>query len=73
MEQLKTVSTIKKLKFYTKKELAEMYETSPKTFSRWLKPHEKTIGEKIGRYYSITQVKAIFQALGMPANIVEIE
>ena len=73
MEQLKTVSTIKKLKFYTKKELAEMYETSPKTFSRWLKPHEATIGEKIGRYYSITQVKAIFHALGMPANIVEID
>lgn len=72
MEQLKTVSTIRKIKFYTK-ELADMYETTPKTFTRWLKPHEKTIGEKIGRYYSITQVKAIFQALGMPANIVEID
>ena len=73
MEQLKTVSTVKKLKFYTKKELALMYETSPKTFSRWLKPHESLIGDKIGRYYSITQVKAIFQSLGMPSNIVDVE
>jgi hypothetical protein len=73
MEQLKTVSTVKKLKFYTKRELAIMYETSPKTFTRWIKPHAELIGDKNGRYYTITQVKTIFQVLGLPSNIVEIE
>lgn len=73
MEQLKTTNTITKLRFYTKKELADMYETTPKTFSRWLKPHEHLIGAKIGRSYSIAQVKVIFQALGMPADIVDID
>jgi len=71
--ELKTVSTITKLRFYTKRELAEMYEISPKTFTRWLIPYEDLIGEKNGRYYSVAQVKIIFNCLGMPANIVEIE
>lgn len=73
MEQLKTVSTIKKIRFYTKRELAEMYETTPKTFTRWLIPHEHLIGKKVGRSYSIAQVKVIFQVLGLPADIVDIE
>lgn len=73
MEQLKTVNKITKLRFYTKKELAEMYETTPKTFTRWIMPHEHLIGKKIGRSYSIAQVKIIFQALGMPADIVDID
>lgn len=73
MEQLKTINKITKLRFYTKKELAEMYETTPKTFTRWIKPHEHLIGKKIGRSYSIAQVKIIFQALGMPADIVDID
>ena len=71
--ELRTVSTITKLKVYSKRELAAMNEASPKTFSRWIKPHESLIGDKNGRFYTVTQVKTIFKILGMPANIVEID
>lgn len=54
------------LKAYSKKELAEKYEVSVKTFNSWLKPFEESVGEKRGRYYTVNQVKTILEALGLP-------
>ncbi|NCT73971.1 MAG: hypothetical protein GXC78_05530 [Chitinophagaceae bacterium] len=48
------------------KELANMYGMDRKTMSRWLKPHYARIGERIGRYYNVRQMEAIFDALGFP-------
>lgn len=51
------------------KELALIYGVDRRTMSGWLKAHEAAIGEKLGRYYSVLQVKIIFQRLGIPSQI----
>jgi hypothetical protein len=55
-------------KHYTLKELADIYRVCVPTFKRKLAPYEHLIGEHSGRYYSITQVKLIFQYLDLPSN-----
>jgi transposase len=54
------------LKAYSKKELAEKYEVSVKTFNKWLEPFAEKVGEKRGRYYTVNQVKTIVEVLGLP-------
>lgn len=54
------------IKPYTKKELANLYELSPRAFYTLFKPHEEVVGTKLGRYYSIKQVEIIFSRLGIP-------
>ena len=54
------------LKAYSKRELAEKYEVSVRTFNSWLKPFEEKVGAKRGRYYTVNQVKIIIEALGLP-------
>ena len=54
------------VKASTTKELAAMYGISAKTFRTWLQPHQKSIGEKVGRYYSVLQIRIIFDKLGYP-------
>lgn len=53
-------------------ELARMYNVSEKTFRKWLVPFKNEIGERIGHYYNIAQVKVIFEKLLLPSTI-EIE
>lgn len=48
------------------KELAVMYQMDKRTISRWLKPHQDIIGNRIGRYYTVRQVALIFEILGYP-------
>jgi len=55
------------VKPYTLVELARMYEVDRRTFKEWLKPFAKQLGERMGRYYSIPQVKLIFQKLDYPS------
>lgn len=59
------------IKPYTKKELANLYELSPRAFYTLFKPHEETVGIKLGRYYSIKQVESIFQKLGLPNSLLQ--
>lgn len=59
------------VKVYTKKELAKLYEVDPRTFNNWIKPHENVIGKKNGRFFTIPQVKMIFDVLGVPSKIIE--
>ena len=50
----------------TLKDLCAMYNTTPKTFKRWILPFISEIGVKNGRYFSILQVSMIMKRLGMP-------
>ena len=59
------------LKPYTVLELARMYEVSDRTLKKWLKPFEEEVGKKNGYFYTIAQVKIIFEKLGMPGTIME--
>lgn len=68
---VKTISTVKVIRVYSKKELANLYEVCPRTLDKWLSMHKTTIGEKNGRYYSLAQIQTIFEVIGLPKNIVE--
>lgn len=51
---------------YTLKELASLYGVGWRTLKRWLVPFREEIGEKNGRYFSIPQVKKIFEKIDYP-------
>jgi len=57
------------LKPYSLVELAKLYTICDRTMKKWIKPFEQEVGEKNGRYYSINQVKIIFDKLGLPSEI----
>lgn len=57
-----------RLKAYSKKEMADLYQVSVKTFNNWLKPFEEKVGAKRGRYYTVNQVKTIIEAIGYPVQ-----
>ena len=54
------------VKPYSIRELAELYGVSPKVFRNWLSLFENSIGERMGHYYTVRQVKIIFDKLGIP-------
>jgi hypothetical protein len=60
------MSTKTGIKPYTKKDLSNLYELSPRAFYTMFKTHEEAVGKKTGRYYSILQVETIFAKLGLP-------
>lgn len=51
---------------YSKRELAALYEVTPRSFFTLFKPHEEKIGKKLGRYYSTKQIEILFKELGLP-------
>ena len=53
---------------YSLTELAEIYGVSNHTMKNWVKCHENSIGERVGRFYTTLQVKIIFEKLGLPDN-----
>lgn len=53
---------------YSLTELAEIYGVSNHTMKNWVKRHENSIGERVGRFYTTLQVKTIFEKLGLPDN-----
>jgi len=57
------------LKPYSLVDLAKLYTVCDRTMKKWIKPFEQEVGEKNGRYYSISQVKIIFDKLGLPCEI----
>lgn len=54
------------VKPYTLTELSHLYGVNWRTLQVWMKPFEHLVGEKLGRYYTIPQVKIIFDKLGVP-------
>jgi hypothetical protein len=66
-----TVTTTQVLKVHTLKEIATMYGVSDRTLKKWLIPFDDKIGKKVGWYYSVNQVKIIFQSLGLPNRTID--
>ena len=54
------------IKHYSTKELAGFYGVCDKTLLKWMKPFISEIGQKQGRFYTVAQVKIIFDKLGVP-------
>jgi DNA-binding transcriptional MerR regulator len=54
------------VKPYSPGEIAQLYGVTTKTLRTWIQPHLKTIGPRIGRYFSVLQVRLIFEKLGTP-------
>ena len=55
-----------KVRPYSIKELASIYEIGEKTLRKWLIPFHPELGEKRGRCYTVLQVEKIFFKLGIP-------
>lgn len=51
---------------YNLMELAQLYGVGRHVIKNWLEPFEDIIGPKIGNYYTVKQVKVIFEKLGEP-------
>jgi hypothetical protein len=62
-----SATTKAEIKPYCKKDLAYLYEVSPRCFRTMLSPFEERIGKKVGRYFSVRQVEIIFNCLGLPS------
>ena len=63
-----TIRDVIEIKHYSTKELARFYGVCDKTLLKWMKPFTTDIGEKQGRYYTVAQVKIIFEKLGEPGG-----
>jgi hypothetical protein len=64
-----TVSMIEEIRPYSVKDLAGVYGVCDKTFKKWIQPFVRDIGTKNGRYYSVAQVKIIFDKLDVPCRV----
>ena len=62
---------VTEVKAYSPQELADIYEVSKCTLNRWLKPYREKIGKREGLYYTVKQIRIIFDALGLPGKIEE--
>jgi hypothetical protein len=65
---MSTQNLVREIKPYSTKELASIYDVCDKTMKKWIKPFVAEVGEKNGRYYSVAQVKIIFDKLGVPCK-----
>ncbi len=66
---METINTIDQIRPSSIKELADIYGVCDRTFKKWIKPFDAFIGEKHGRYFSVAQVKVIFEKLGVPCRM----
>ena len=64
-----TVSLIDEIKPYSIRDLSKIYGVCNKTFKKWTQPFEAQIGTKNGRYYTVVQVKIIFEKIGVPCKM----
>lgn len=65
---MKTETKTIALKPYTVTELAKVYGVCNRTFKKWVKKIPE-VGLPNGRYYSIPQVKLIFENMKIPTAI----
>ncbi len=66
-----TLHAIIEVKPYSLTELAVLYGVSNRTIKNWIKPFQNLIGKKVGRYYTIPQVKIILFNLGLPGRYID--
>ena len=57
------------LKPYTLKELAAIYGLTSKSFKGFIKDIEDEVGPRIGRYYTVVQVRVVFARKGIPGRL----
>lgn len=57
------------VKPYTISELARIYGVCRETLQKWINEFKEEVGERKGRYYTIPQVKIIFENLSVPYTI----
>ena len=57
------------VKRYKLIELAAIYKVNRKTFRGWVNKFKVELGPREGHYYSIAQVKLIFQKLELPSYV----
>lgn len=62
MKEIKGVE----VKPYMVNELSALYSISEPTMRKWIQSVSDKIGEKVGRYYNVRQVKEMFDAFGVP-------
>ena len=55
-----------KIRAMSKTELANAYQVSLKTFTKWTSPFKDRIGRYLGRAYTPKQVRMIYEMLGEP-------
>ncbi len=68
---MRLLTSVRDIKPYTLKEIAEVYGVCDKTVKRWIEPFKDEIGQRRGRFYNVTQVKIIFERLGLPGTLDE--
>ena len=59
------------LKAYPLKKFSEIYQVDVRTFKKGIKLFNPKIGIRIGRFYTINQVKIIFESIGTPEFLSE--
>ncbi len=52
-------------------ELSRIYGVDFRTFKKWIVPFQESVGIRNGRYYSVAQVRKIFDFLGTPGVVEE--
>jgi hypothetical protein len=57
------------IKPYNLTELAQIYGVTNRTMKNWIFRHNEAVGEKVGRLYTVLQIKIIFQKLGLPGKV----
>ena len=65
------ITLVSEIKPYSAKEIADIYGVCDKTVKKWIKPFSELVGKKHGRFYNVTQVKIIFEKLGLPCKVTE--
>ena len=64
-----TINLIEEIRPSSTKDLASVYGCCDKTMKKWIIPFNSEVGVKNGRYYSVAQVKIIFDKLGLPCKV----
>ena len=64
-----TINLIEEIRPSSIKDLAGVYGCCDKTMKKWIIPFNSEVGVKNGRYYSVVQVKIIFERLGLPCKV----
>lgn len=71
IEESGSVNVLVEVRPYNMKELCALYKMSYKVMYTFLAPLKGTLGKKRGHFYSVRQVEAIFNELGVPYLINE--
>lgn len=64
-----TINLIEEIRPSSIKDFSAIYGCCDKTMKKWIIPFLSDVGLKNGRYYSVAQVKIIFEKLGLPCKV----